>query len=164
MVQFNKNRIEINGNTVEVPYSILEAREFGQNILVIFDYMEFNQNSVVRNFHCIYQDGSALWVAENPTSKSTDAFTNFANLDFNRNKVIVNNFAGFTCTIDLADGKLSKREFTKLRLRSALSEGTDTSLLGSSSLHILASYYQPLLRALVLIRSSIAIFLPFFKN
>ncbi|NMP31716.1 hypothetical protein HII17_09090 [Thalassotalea sp. M1531] len=113
MVQFNKNRIEINGNTVELPYSILEAKEFGQNILVIFDYIEFNQNSVARNFHCINQDGSALWVAENPTTNSTDAFTNFSSLDLKLNQVVVHNFAGFTCTISLTDGKLLKGEFTK---------------------------------------------------
>lgn len=113
MIQFNKNRIEINGNTVELPYSILEAKEFGQNILVIFDYMEFNQNSVARNFHCLNQAGSTLWVAENPTTNSTDAFTNFSSLDLKLNQVVVNNFAGFTCTISLADGKLLKGEFTK---------------------------------------------------
>jgi len=113
MVQLNKNRIEIIGNTVELPYSILEAKEFGQKFLVIFDYMEFNQNSVAHNLHCINQDGSTLWVAENPTTKSTDAFTNFSSLDLKLNQVVVNNFAGFTCTINLANGKLLKSEFTK---------------------------------------------------
>jgi len=46
MMQINKNRIEINGNIVELPYSILEAKELDQSILVIFDYMEFSQDSV----------------------------------------------------------------------------------------------------------------------
>ncbi|QBY04385.1 hypothetical protein E2K93_08270 [Thalassotalea sp. HSM 43] len=113
MVQINKNRIEINGNIVELPYSILEAKEFEQCILVIFDYMEFNQNSVARNFHSIKQDGSILWVAENPTTQSTDAYVHFISLDLNGHQVVVNNFAGYTCTIDLADGKLLKGEFTK---------------------------------------------------
>ncbi|PVZ69600.1 hypothetical protein [Pelagibaculum spongiae] len=77
MIQINKNRIEINGGTVELPYSILEAKEIKQGILIIFDYMEFDKNSVARNFHCVNQDGSVLWMAENPTTQSTDAYTNF---------------------------------------------------------------------------------------
>lgn len=113
MIQINKKIIEINGSTVELPYSILEAMEFEQYILVIFDYMEFNQNAVTPNFHCINQDGSVLWVAENPTTKSTDYFTNFASSDLSGSQVVVYNFAGFTCMIDLANGKLLKSEFTK---------------------------------------------------
>ncbi len=103
----------MNENTVVLLYTTLEAKEFEQCILVIFDYMEFNQNSVARNFHCINQDGSILWVAENPTTQTTDAYVNFMSLDLNGNQVVVNNFAGYTCTIDLADGKLLKGGFTK---------------------------------------------------
>ena len=111
MIQINKNRIEINGNIVELPYSILEAKEL--DLLVIFDYMEFSQNSVARNFQCINLDGSVLWVAENPTTQSSDAYVNFTSIDLNGNQVVVNNFAGCTCTIDLADGKLLKGVFSK---------------------------------------------------
>ena len=113
MIQVNKNRIEINGNIIELPYSILEAKELDQSILVIFDYMEFSQNSVARNFQCINLDGSVLWVAENPTTQSSDAYVNFISIDLNGNQVVVNNFASYTCTIDLADGKLLKGVFSK---------------------------------------------------
>ena len=48
-----------------------------------------------------------LWIAEYLTTKSTDAFINFASFDLNLNQV-VNNLVGFTCSIDLAYGTLLK--------------------------------------------------------
>ena len=113
MVHFNKKRIEINGVTIELPYSILDAEKFEQNILVIFDYMEFNQSSIARNLQCLSQDGSVIWLAENPTTQSCDAYVNFSGFDLVNNFVIANNFAGFKCYIELTTGKLLKSEFTK---------------------------------------------------
>ncbi|WP_462158259.1 hypothetical protein [Pseudoalteromonas sp. GB56] len=113
MIQFNKNRIEINGNTIELQHSILDAKELNQRIYVILDYMEFDQYSVARNLQCLNPDGSVTWVAENPTTQSSDAYVNFSDFDLVNNFVVANNFAGFKCYIELATGKLLKSEFTK---------------------------------------------------
>jgi len=49
MVQYHQSTIEINEKQFVLPYSILDAEEMGEFVYVIYDYMEFNKNSVANN-------------------------------------------------------------------------------------------------------------------
>jgi len=114
MVQFHQSTIEINEKQFDLPYSILDAEEMGEFVYVIYDYMEFNKNSVANNLVCINQLGEVVWVAENPTNQSNDAYTNFMRIKLKGSEYIaVNNFVGVSCLIECSTGKCLKTEFTK---------------------------------------------------
>ncbi|WP_016957986.1 hypothetical protein [Catenovulum agarivorans] len=106
MLQFNKNIIAVNGNEIELPHTIIDATEVGDNICVIFDYMEFNVNSAASNLQCIDYSGSVVWVAENPTNQNTDAYTNFIISSSSESYITVGNFVGCNCKINVTTGKL----------------------------------------------------------
>ena len=114
MIEFCGNTITIDGQSIELQNSILEALEVDNNIVVILDYMEFPKNKPAQNLVCVNRLGQVLWVAESPTVQNTNAYTNFmGSADSVQGVIEVNNFAGYSCSICLSTGKLVSAEFTK---------------------------------------------------
>jgi len=97
----------------DAEYRILEARQFGDCVCLIFDYM-----AVSRNLRGYTVEGRLLWTAEHPTSESADCYTGFPDKDFlprspDKNCFAAYNYTGYLCWIDLESGKLLKSIFTK---------------------------------------------------
>ena len=114
MIKFNGKELRIDGTVLILPYSILDAEESSEKIFIVYDYMEFPMNGPAPNLVCIEKSGKELWVADNPTSQSNDAFTNFSRTNKSTDNCIsVNNFAGYLCQVNKSTGELNDVQFTK---------------------------------------------------
>ncbi len=110
MIKAEEKKIIVDGCEWNTKYTILDAIEFEDYVVVIFDYMEFPKHGVARNLFGFSREGKELWVAENPTTQSNDGYTNF----LKREKGLwVGNFAGYSCLINPKTGKLIEAIFTK---------------------------------------------------
>jgi hypothetical protein len=98
---------------MELPFkaemSVLHWCEVAGRFLVIYDYMQFPQNSPARNLVAHSMDGSELWRAESISALSTDAYVNF----ISKSPLVVGNFAGYDVTIDPETGTVLNMKFTK---------------------------------------------------
>lgn len=94
---------------LEFELPVLEAFLVENQVLVIHDYMAYSQGKPAPNFVSYSRTGQRQWVAENPTSLSTDAYTNV----ISEQPLRVGNFAGYECVISLSTGKLEANAFTK---------------------------------------------------
>jgi hypothetical protein len=72
--------------------------------MVIFDYMSFPKAQQARNLMAFNLDRELLWIAEHPTRQQTDAYVSISQEE----PLIVSNFAGLECEIDLKSGKILK--------------------------------------------------------
>ncbi len=114
MISFNDNVLNKDGRDIVLKHAILDATEVEGEFFVIFDHMEFPKNEVAKNLVKIDSKGKEIWTAENPTNLQTDAYTNFCGTEKPKEgTVTVNNFAGYYCEINMANGKLENAEFTK---------------------------------------------------
>ncbi|MBA4020661.1 MAG: hypothetical protein C0483_26170 [Pirellula sp.] len=103
-------RIAHSRGVIPVGYDVLDAREIGEVIVAVFDYMAFPKDKAARNlFGYSAQTNEVLWRADDIGMGSTDAYTNV----ISEMPLIVGNFAGFACTIDIATGQVIAEEFTK---------------------------------------------------
>jgi hypothetical protein len=82
-------------------------------VLLILDYMSFPKEYPAANLEAYTKDGKKIWVASNIGLGRTDAYVNFCGHGVAANTIIVGNFAGFQCLINVLDGKLLKTYFTK---------------------------------------------------
>lgn len=108
-IETEEFRVKIDGRWLRFSKPILQAERMEEKVLVIFDYMHYDQTKSAQNLVAFDLGGKELWKAENPTEKRTDAYTNFLNGEGLR----VGNFAGYTCNINLDTGKLIDAQFTK---------------------------------------------------
>ena len=90
--------------------TILDAIESKGNIVVVFDCMEFPKHGIDRNLYSFTLDGKESWIAENPTSLSSDVYTSFLKKE---NALWAGNLAGYAYIIDPDTGKLLESVFTK---------------------------------------------------
>ena len=88
---------------------VLQAKQIGDRILVIFDYMAYPQGRPAANLVAFDAHQKKLWEAQNPSNGSSDAFVNF----LDEVPLLVWNFAGYLCEIDLFTGRLHRSEFGK---------------------------------------------------
>jgi hypothetical protein len=95
---------------IPVAHDVLDAREIGDIVVAIFDYMAFPQGVPARNlFAYSGRTGALLWRADDIGMGSTDAYTRV----ISESPLIVGNFAGVACTIDVANGHVVSEETTK---------------------------------------------------
>lgn len=97
------------GFRIQAAHPVLEAHLIGNRVLVVYDYMAFARDAPARNLYCYAPSGEELWRAEDIGMGATDAYTNV----LREEPVWVGNFAGFDCRIELANGKVSEKRFTK---------------------------------------------------
>ena len=109
-VHFEKNLLRIDDAEYALDMPIIDAATDGTRVYVVFDYMAFPKNLPAANLVAFDSSGRRLWtVAEQPIDHPTAAYTCITQLD----PLTVGNFAGFSCVIDAASGKLIESEFTK---------------------------------------------------
>lgn len=89
---------------------VLDAREIGDIVVAVLDYMAFPRGAPARNlFAYSAHTGELLWRAADICMGATDAYTNV----ISESPLIVGNFAGVNCTIDTATGNVIRQEFTR---------------------------------------------------
>lgn len=88
---------------------VLQAKKIGSRVLVIFDYMAYQNGRPAANLVAFDEHQKKVWEAQNPSDRPTDAFVNF----LSESPFTVWNFAGYSCEIDLTTGRLLKSEFSK---------------------------------------------------
>lgn len=108
-LKIDTNRVLVREHWWRFDKDILQAKQIGDRVLVIFDYMAYPQARPAANLVAFDEQQRRLWDAQNPTAGPTDAFVNFVSED----PVRVWNFAGYSCEVDLNTGRLLKAEFTK---------------------------------------------------
>jgi hypothetical protein len=85
--------------------------EFGDSVIVLFDYMDFPKNEQAKNLRCYNNKKELLWIAEHPTNETIDCYTS---ISLSKDgKLVAYNFACYNCLIDPITGKLIKYIFTK---------------------------------------------------
>ena len=95
---------------IPVEHPVLDAREIKGVIIVVFDYMAFPRGAPARNlFGYSATNGELLWRAPDIGQGSVDAYTNVQS----EAPLVVGNFAGFACGIDLNTGNVISTVFTK---------------------------------------------------
>jgi hypothetical protein len=109
-------KLAIEGNSIvhsrgriKVTYPIFEAREIGDHVLVLYDYMAFPRGEPSRNLFAYDPTGKQLWRAEDIGFGATDGYTNI----ISETPLVVGNFACFNCTLDINTGKIIDKIFTK---------------------------------------------------
>jgi hypothetical protein len=108
--QGNSTDIPYRGGSLPAEYPVLESREIGGLIVVVYDYMAFPQGQPARNlFAYSASSGELVWRADDIGAGDTDAYTNI----LYEQPLVVGNFAGCTCTLELGSGKVLSKVFTK---------------------------------------------------
>lgn len=109
-VQFDKNILRINNVEYILDMPIIDAATDGTRVYVVFDYMAFPKDQQAANLVSLDFSARRLWtLAEQPIDHPTAAYTKITRID----PLTVGNFAGFSCVIDCASGKLVESEFMK---------------------------------------------------
>lgn len=94
---------------IETAHPVLDARQIGSVVVVLYDYMEFPAEDPAKNLFAYALNGQLLWRAEDIGQGQTDGYTNI----ISEEPLVVGNFAGFNCRIDLETGHVLSKEFTK---------------------------------------------------
>ena len=105
----DNNNIVFSRGRIKAAYPVFEAREIGERVLVLYDYMAFPRGEPSRNLFAYDLTGKQLWRAEDIGQGATDGYTNI----ISEVPLIVGNFACFNCTIDISTGKVLEKKFTK---------------------------------------------------
>ncbi len=96
--------------TISAPYPVIDAREISGVVVVIFDYMAFPLKAPAHNlFGYSVATGEQLWRAEDIGLGPADAYTAV----ISESPLVVSNFGGFDCQVDISTGKVSGKVFTK---------------------------------------------------
>jgi len=117
-VAFQGRNLIIDGKTIEMPHSIIDAAEVGERIYVLFDPNAFIKDPKykdifapgapsIRNLVAVTKEGSILWEAEFP--QPSDYYYNFSSVE----PLLVNSFSSYRCEIDPSDGKIVRKVFFK---------------------------------------------------
>lgn len=108
-ISFDIELIRHSRGTLKPQYPVLDAREIGDFIVVLYDHMAFPRGESARNLFAHEQGGEIFWRAEGIGQGATDGYTNF----ISELPLVVGNFSGFTCTIDIESGRVLQKVFTK---------------------------------------------------
>ena len=111
-MQKENDRVQIpySRGSIAAEYPVLESREIGDFVVVVYDYMAFAERQPARNlFAYSALSGQFAWRAGDIGFGATDAYTNI----LSASPLTVGNFAGYACTIDLDTGKVLTTTFTK---------------------------------------------------
>lgn len=89
-------------------FKVFETQQFGDLLLVIYDWMEFPDSKSVRNLYAYDSAGERLWIAQ--TRRVGDFFTGFVG---DGKFLRVATWDCFCCTIDPKTGDIVDSVFTK---------------------------------------------------
>jgi hypothetical protein len=89
---------------------VLDAREIGDVVVVVYDYMAFPRGLPSRNLFAYSGiTGAELWRAGDIGAGDTDCYTQV----ISESPLVVGNFSCFDCRIDIQTGKVTGKVFTK---------------------------------------------------
>jgi hypothetical protein len=109
-VSVESGQLIFSRGSIPALFPVLEAREIGDIVVVLYDYMAFPRNEPSRNlFAYSAQTRKELWRAEDIGAGAIDGYTNF----ITEAPLVVGNFACFNCQIDVQTGKVVSKVFTK---------------------------------------------------
>ena len=109
-LQIDSGQIQYSRGVIRAQHPVLEAREIGPYVVVVYDYMAFPRGEPSRNlFAYAAESGHLAWRAEDIRAGATDGYTSI----ISEEPLVVGNFACFDCTIDLSTGKVLAKVFTK---------------------------------------------------
>jgi hypothetical protein len=109
-VTIEPGKIHYSLGCIETAYPVLEAREIGRLVVVVYDYMSFPQDKPARNlFAYDRHTGEEEWRAQDIGLGQTDAYTKI----LSDAPLLVGNFASYICRVDPRNGRVIEKEFTK---------------------------------------------------
>lgn len=111
-VTFIGNEIAIGNIRWKARWPVHQAALVNEHVVVLYDYMAGPKREHFPNLEAFTPAGVSEWIAEHPIRTATDSYTSFW-LDSGDEFITANSFAGFTCKIAVATGKLVEAEFTK---------------------------------------------------
>ncbi|MFD1470130.1 hypothetical protein ACFQ48_18015 [Hymenobacter caeli] len=91
-----------------VEFNALRTFQFGDTLLVIYDWMQFPQKNSIRNLYAYDAHGERLWIAEE--RRPGDFFTGFAG---DGQSLKVTTWDCFCCILDPKTGKIINCKFVK---------------------------------------------------
>jgi hypothetical protein len=107
-LSFTGRTVFVNGHSIEVPYSILDAIRFKRGFALIYDYMEMPRDQRRNNLEAFDSNAQRLWIAESPNEPAA-AYVSFVCAQPLR----ADNFSSYECTLDPDTGKIVRSVFFK---------------------------------------------------
>lgn len=120
-ITYDRSKLQIDGKAVETPSPIREAFAVESGVIVlmdqfaalkgpILDIREVRNAPIGTNLICYTSEGIVLWKAELPTGDSDGDYYYRVS---SRSPLVVNSFSSYRCEIDVATGKILRKEFYK---------------------------------------------------
>ena len=110
MISFNDKKLNINGNEYTLDYTIYDACEFDDRVIVLFHPDEgIKMPDQFANLVSFTLNGQKEWTANLPTSSNADVYYKITS----KTPLIVNSMQSYKCKIDLSTGKILKADFYK---------------------------------------------------
>ena len=102
--------VRVNGSVWVAEYPVKDFAVLADKVILIYDYMSMPKGwGQIKNMKAFNFIGKLLWTAQHPTNQYNDCYINFAS----KEPLMVNNFAGFECRVNPADGVVLEATFTK---------------------------------------------------
>ncbi|MEX3772917.1 hypothetical protein [Pseudomonas sp. MYb118] len=96
--------------SIAAAYPVLEAHEISGIVVVIYDYMVFPKDAPARNlFGYSVTTGEQLWRVADVALGGTGAYTQL----ISEEPLVVGNFSGFDCRVDVRTGSVISKIFRK---------------------------------------------------
>ncbi len=111
-VTFSGNEISVGDVRWRVRWPVHQAALVNGHLVVLYDYMAGPKRGHFPNLEAFTPGGVSEWIGEHPIRTATDSYTSFW-VDSAPEFITANSFAGFTCKIAVATGRLVEAEFTK---------------------------------------------------
>jgi hypothetical protein len=117
-VSFHGSNLIVDGQSIQMPWPVLDAREEGDKVFVLFDpdsylldanYKRMRRQGApaVRNLVALTKGGAKLWEAELP--ETSDYFYRL----ISTKPLVANSFSSYKCEINADDGAVKSKEFMK---------------------------------------------------
>ena len=110
VIRWNGRKLTVGETTLELEYPIEEAFVAGDRVVVLLACSAQAENwRQFPNLIALDRRGNKLWTAELPTTYSVDCYHMIAS----RDPLVVYSLASYECEIDVTNGRIRKRTFTK---------------------------------------------------
>lgn len=109
-IDYNRNRVEIDGESATVPGSIEDVVEINGIVVVLFEPKEIGENS--RNVWGFDQGGKKQWIID-PAVMPTGKSYRYTGIEKNENELRVYNWKGGEYNINPNTGEIRDSTFTK---------------------------------------------------
>lgn len=117
-ISFHGNKLLIDGQSIQMAWPVLDAREEKDKILVLLDpdsylldpnYRKRRRHGApaIRNLVAITKSGVNLWEAELPETSDFYYRLNTSN------PIVANSFSSYRCEINADNGTIVRKEFFK---------------------------------------------------